>query len=283
MVTPKKTEKQKLKDFEKMIVEVSKGNLKTKPSDWSKLTDEQKARYTAARKKVDPYWRNPDEAKKGWPRDKKPPPVTPETRKRSGPICGAKTTGKSSSGEGICCMPAGAGTDHKGRGACWRHAGTMPSHLVKDIKEIAMQKMVIYGKPKDIDPDHAILEELARTAGHVDWLRDRIQALEDPEQLKSVTAFGVGPNFWLKLYQSERDHLTNVAKVAKAMGIAERQVRIAEEQGRMIAMAMMKFMDHPLLNMTPEQKALARTAAREVLLSIEVESRELPVAKPPAS
>src|SRR4051794_5700230 len=56
-------------------------------------------------------------------------PVTPENRANPQiEICGAKRTGKSTSGEGTCCMPAGWGTSHKGSGACKLHGGNQPSH-----------------------------------------------------------------------------------------------------------------------------------------------------------
>lgn len=266
----------KPRDFEDLLREVAKGNIKVRPKVWEDLTDDQKARYTAARRKIDPGWRNPDEVKigrkKGGP---KPPPLSPEDRRRQGPICGAKRHGRSDSGEGICCMPAGAGTDHKGRGACWLHGGRTHGHLVKDVREQAMKNMVIYGSPIDIDSDTAIIQELRRTAGHVEWLHQQIIAFDDPEQLKVVTAFGVGKNYWLTLYQEERQHLVNVAKVAKSMNITERQVKIQEDQAKMIAVAFMKFIEHQLLELTPIQKANARIAAREVLLAIDVESREI--------
>lgn len=263
--------------FEYILWKVARGDLKTRPQKWEELTAEQKERYTKVRQKVDPGWRNPDQKligrKKG---DPVPPAATPETRKRKGPICGANRKGRSDSGPGICCMPAGAGTDHLGVGACWRHGGRTPGHTIKAVREAAMQKMVIYGSPKDVDPDTAVMQELARTAGHVEWLRQRIEDLEDPEKLKEVSAFGVGPNFWLKLYKEERAHLVTVGKTAKAMGISERQTRILEEQGKMLAMAFMKFMEHPMLDLNPLQKAHAKTVAREVLLAIDIESKELP-------
>src|SRR5688500_3420092 len=40
------------------------------------------------------------------------------------PICGALRSGKSYAGPGICCQPAGWGTDHKGFGQCKLHTGS---------------------------------------------------------------------------------------------------------------------------------------------------------------
>lgn len=263
--------------FEQKIEKLRRGEMTR--VDWPNLTDEQKKIYTEERRKVDPRYLNPEEAKTGKNRPKAPP-LLPEERKRSGAICGAKRHGRSDSGPGTCCQPAGAGTDHPGRGACWLHGGRTDSHLIKDVRDQAIKNMVIYGNPKEIDSDTAIVEELRRTAGHVEWLHQQIIAFDDKEDLKVVSQFGVGKNYWLTLYQEERTHLVNVAKVAKSMGIAERQTKILEDQARMIAVAFMKFIEHSLLALTPLQKANARIAAREVLLSLEtdtqtIESREI--------
>ena len=63
---------------------------------------------------------------------------------------------------------------------------------------------------------------------------------EAPPRVSSVEiderrVAGAQVSVWLKLYQSERHHLVEVCKTAIACGIAERQVRIHEEQGNVIA------------------------------------------------
>jgi hypothetical protein len=42
-------------------------------------------------------------------------------------------------------------------------------------------------------------------------------------------------NLWVWLYQEERDRLVRVSKAAIDAGVAERQVRITEEQARQLA------------------------------------------------
>ena len=43
------------------------------------------------------------------------------------------------------------------------------------------------------------------------------------------------PSVWLELYQKERTHLVAVCATALKCGIAERQVKLAEQHGRLIA------------------------------------------------
>lgn len=111
------------------------------------------------------------------------------------------------------------------------HGGSTPASLRKAAarveQEKAKQAVETYGLPRDVDPLDALLEELHRTAGHVAWLAVEVAALEE----SNLAGVLVG------LYQAERKHLTDVARTCIQAGIAERQVRIAEAQGMVIATA----------------------------------------------
>jgi hypothetical protein len=103
---------------------------------------------------------------------------------------------------------------------------------------------------RDIDPVTAILEEVRRCAGTVEWLRSQVEAL-DPESLvrgtrtvrrvdgpdgtTTTTEAGPGVHLWWRLYGQERDRLRMVCRDAISAGIAERQVRLAERQGELLA------------------------------------------------
>lgn len=60
----------------------------------------------------------------------------------------------------------------------------------------------------------ALLEEVHRTAGHVEWLGLEVAA-------QPPTALEAG-SVWVELYQDERAHLVRLAKVAIECGVAER-------------------------------------------------------------
>jgi len=213
-------------------------------------------------------------------------PTTPENTQTKGPLCGVKRSGKSSSGPGTCCNPAGMGTDHLGFGPCWRHWGNTPPLNMKYTKEMIMANMRrYYGGRRNIDPHTALLEEVQFTAGHVRWLRDTIRWLggdadadtNDPkntnfdeaklESLNQITNVGLKPSIYLELYQAERRHLITAAKAAIGAGVAERTVRLAEDQGRLIAQVVNAIFTDPRLELTPAQHAAAPGLAREHLLA----------------
>ena len=171
-------------------------------------------------------------------------------------LCGAKTR----SG-GSCRRPAGWGTDHPGYGRCKLHGGATPSGRKAAQREQARQAVELYGLPVETDPHQALLDEVQRTAGHVEWLGQIVRGLEERQLTRGVTktvehADGTrvvearaAVNVWLKLYQDERDRLVRVAKAAIDAGVAERQVRLAEAQAQRIAQtvsAILRDLGHDL-------------------------------------
>jgi hypothetical protein len=113
----------------------------------------------------------------------------------------------------------------------------------------ASKEVERYGLPVEVDPHTALIEELERTAGHVAWLRlkvdeiaeDTTDALVGPVGQSGPSESGghhhpsYEPNVWLKLYNEERKHLVKVAGSCISAGIAERRVKLAEEHGAMLA------------------------------------------------
>ena len=118
--------------------------------------------------------------------------------------CGARTR----SGE-RCGLPAGWGTPFPGTGVCRLHGGSTPTHLARARRVAAEQAVQLYGLPVVTSPERALLDEVNRTNGHIQWLRGQIAGL-DPAELASDE----GVSVWLTLYQAERRHLTDVAKAA---------------------------------------------------------------------
>jgi hypothetical protein len=163
----------------------------------------------------------------------------PGRRNASTPLCGFRRQ----PGKRPCRNPAGLQTDHPGVGRCFMCGGRSEMDRTKAHKAIATAAMDTYGRPRQVGPHDALLEEVWRTAGHVAFLEQQIHAMEAAGLVAERPA-GASPDaaraasevsIWIKLYQSERSHLVSVCRTAIDCGIAERQVRIAEEQGRMIA------------------------------------------------
>lgn len=178
--------------------------------------------------------------------------------------CGAKKR----QGEGTCARPAGWGTNHVGAGRCKLHGGSAPSGRIAGQRQLAENMVKTYGLPLDMSPTDALLEEVRWTAGHVAWLRARVQEVEQDALIwgrtkredHGATEFpGINeteqaaPNIWLDLYHRERKHLLDVCKAAIAAGIEERRVRLAESQGALLASVIRAILDD--LALTPEQVA----------------------------
>jgi hypothetical protein len=122
---------------------------------------------------------------------------------------------------------------------CSIHGGKIPRVQAAAQRRLDLAKaetaVKVYGIPVEVDPHEALLQELHRTAGHVSWLGLLIGDLDDEKQLSQYTEAGRRPSVWVELYQHERKHLTDVAKTCIAAGIAERQVQLAESQGKLLA------------------------------------------------
>lgn len=146
----------------------------------------------------------------------------------------------------------------KGATVCATHGGRAPQVKAaakrRQDEEKAAKAVATYGLPREISPDAALLEEVWRTAGHVQWLSELVQ-LADPGSLTQRGEQGVVvESVWVKLYRDERAHLVAVSKAAIHAGIAERQVRVAEQQGALLAGAVNRILDG--LNLTKQQRAL---------------------------
>lgn len=186
------------------------------------------------------------------------------------PRVGAKCNARKRNGGGRCQQPAGFGTDHSGYGHCKWHTGNTPSGI--DFAERQMIEHRIqadtYGARRDVGPHEALLEEVQRTAGHVDWLRQKIAHMEENSLVQDTVKDGRKLDAWVAMYQEERKILISVCNTAIRCGVAERQVKLAEEQGKLIAMMLMKFIQSDVLGLTPEQRANAMPLARNLLLEL---------------
>jgi hypothetical protein len=161
-----------------------------------------------------------------------------------------KCTGKSKQSGERCKRDPAVGLDK-----CAIHCGLSKAERDRVAAEyVAMQgarkAVETYGLPVDVSPSDALLDEVRYTAGHVAWLRGKVRELEDADLVWGVTEEsdqqatefpGVNttraakPNAWLELYYRERKHLVDVTKAAIGAGIEERRVRLAEQQGALVA------------------------------------------------
>lgn len=178
---------------------------------------------------------------------------------------------------------------------CRLHGGKSPRALAaaerRGQERAAREAVATYGLPVDVSPTEALLEEVRWTAGHVRWLRERVQELEQSQlvlgtvkaKTEAAGGFGItfggaecddedrvglidvgsmpasevtqaaGPNVWLDLYDRERKHLVAVCAAALKAGVQERAIRLAEQQGELVAQAIRAILAD--LHLTAEQAA----------------------------
>jgi hypothetical protein len=176
-------------------------------------------------------------AKGNWKPDPRHEPKEPDHH------CNGKVRGRVSADDGAaayCSKVAGWGTNHVGVGRCKWHGGASETYDNKANELLAKAALEQYGIPVEVDPQTALLEELFRTQGHVVWLRERVAELETERMHGAVGGAAGGiperkPHIWITMYKEERLHLSRVAKSCIDAGIEERRVRIAEEQGALLA------------------------------------------------
>jgi hypothetical protein len=198
-------------------------------------------------------------------------------------ICGAKN--KKADPCGLSPVP--------GASRCGRHGGKAPQVQAAAARRVAeadaKEKMVkavrTLGLPVDIDPGKALLDEIHWTAGHVAWLRDKVQDLEEeelvwgktqhedgvgPQGIVDVTTEKAGASVWYELYMKERDHLAKVCSLALRAGIEERKVKLAESQGLLVADVIRRILG--ALGLTPEQQSLVPEVVPRELRALAVGS-----------
>jgi hypothetical protein len=166
-----------------------------------------------------------------------------------------------------------------GQKICRHHGGGAPQNLKAAAQRITEGKaaalVATYGLKVETTATEALLDEVQWTAGHVAWLRERVQEIESAALVEATdrehplvwgvtreksggedrgTTEEAAPNVWLKLYQQERAHLVKVCSEAIRAGIEERRVRLAESQGALVAEAIRKILGD--LRLTAEQQAL---------------------------
>lgn len=140
----------------------------------------------------------------------------------------------------------------RGGNFCNKHGGALPnvkkSAARKRAQNTVERKVLMYGLPRDVAPAEALLEELQRTQGHVDWLHNVIMNIDTEDDLikgvvEEVHRSGVADeanwdeervatveNIWVRMYFRERKHLLDVAKTIMGLGLAQQMVHISKQQ-----------------------------------------------------
>lgn len=134
------------------------------------------------------------------------------------------------------------------------------------------------GRPLDVEPHVALMQCIAIAAGEVQYASEQIAKLEPDEVVgptittrplkeekgaESLTerVYEEGPpavHIWIEVRHKAMDRLVSYSKIAIAAGIAERQVRIAEQQGQMLAAAIRGVLEDLGVADRPEVPSIVR-------------------------
>lgn len=163
----------------------------------------------------------------------------------------------------------------RGQQVCRKHGGNAPQNRAAAKERIVEQKarslVETYGRKIETTATEALLDEVKYTAGHVAWLRERVREIDADAEAGAGNALVWGitrkksggddhgvteeaaPNIFLKLYQQERTHLVKVCSEAIRAGIEERRIKLAEQEGALVAQAIRAILGE--LDLTAEQQA----------------------------
>lgn len=187
--------------------------------------------------------------------------------------CGAKTRAG-----GRCQRASGWGTGHSGVGRCKFHGGASPQAEVGGAIALARQEAVVMGRPLAMEPHEALLECIRIAAGEVAYASERIAALEETDAVGPVITTrplkhekGAESrtervheegeprlHIWIVVRQRAMDRLVNYSKIALNAGVEERRVRLAEQQGALIAGAIRRILESLGVANHPQAPAVVR-------------------------
>ncbi len=162
---------------------------------------------------------------------------------------------------GPCKNAAGKGTDHPGYGKCKNHGGSTANHRKAATRQRAAEAVESLSIPVETTPEEALLDEVRHVAGDVKFLREQIMALgEDITQEVITSEFGgyQAPSVWLDMYWQAHDRLVRVAAATLKAGVEERRVRLAEQQGDLLAEAIRGMLADLGVEITPEVGTVVR-------------------------
>jgi hypothetical protein len=174
---------------------------------------------------------------------------------------------------GTCGLPAGWGTDHVGTGRCRKHLGSTKSHRKKAQREIAIAAVASLGLRRDVSPQEALIEVVQRRAADVEYLAAKVAAIEERDLVWGVERVETGdgdgdgggdkrveaarPSVWLEEYNRACRDLAVFAAAALKAGVEERAVRLAEDQGRIVARVIVGVAKRLGVDSTTREFALA--------------------------
>lgn len=180
---------------------------------------------------------------------------------------------------GRCKNPVVPGTT-----VCRFHGGAAPQVVAAGQRRLALHEAEeaarTLGLLIDISPEQALLDEVQRCAGMVAFYQRQVEQIANVSAqdlvwgrtkdkvggMDSGTTYESGPTAWLVLFNQERDRLTRVCSAAIKAGIEERRVKLAEQQGVLVAAVIRRILTR--LNLSDDQAAMVGTVVPEELRAL---------------
>jgi hypothetical protein len=188
--------------------------------------------------------------------------------------CGAKTRSGTP-----CQQEAGWGTDHVGAGLCKLHGGSSPGgKLAAAREESVTTAMLLLGAEPTIHPHEAIMACLQSAWDQWRFCETQIAKLQVSEVsgrvMREKTAGGDAYDvvdlagepawaWWVVARDKARDQAAKYAEMAARMGVAERQIQMAETLGRDLGGLLRRTLER--LGVSEEMLALVPGALRAEL------------------
>lgn len=167
---------------------------------------------------------------------------------------------------------------------CPLHGGAAPQVRDAGLRRIAMadakQAAEQLGLLIEISPEQALLDEVQRCAGMLAFYQARVEEIADTGVNSLVwgltkvkvggedggETFEAARSVWLQLFNEERDRLVKVCAAALRAGIEERRVKLAEQQGILVAAVIRRILTR--LNLNEAQLGLVATVVPEELRAL---------------
>lgn len=185
-----------------------------------------------------------------------------------------------------------------GQTVCRYHSGKVELAKQRRAEILAEQKVRRYlGRRAEgvADPGRVLLEEVSRTASIVEWLEAKVASLASDDAVGwgvtevvestvegsegTTTKMTAAMSVWVDMLQRERAHLVKACQVAIQAGLQERQVRVAEAQGALVATVIRGVLGD--LGLTQVQWALVQEVVPRHLRQLkELDGQRLPATLP---
>jgi len=191
------------------------------------------------------------------------------TRGTPGPTCGARTRNG-----GTCKKPPLDGTTR-----CKLHGGASHKAQAVAAQRRAERELIFLGIPvTEIHPAEAIVQLVQYQAAIVNYWRTKVANLDENDLTwgrtievrkdsgefpGTDTTSEAKPHIAYAMLVQAQDKLADYATAALKAGVEERRVRLAENQGALVAQAIRQVLDQ--LNLTPTQQELVPTVVPAAL------------------